>query len=58
MGSGFFISADGYILTNNHVISDATDIYVTLTDGREFKAKVIGSDDRTDVALIKIDART
>ena len=38
-----FISADGYILTNNHVISDATDIYVTLTDGREFKAKVIGS---------------
>lgn len=57
VGSGFFISADGYILTNNHVISDATDIYVTLTDGREFKAKVIGSDDRTDVALIKIDAK-
>ena len=57
-GPGFFISADGYIPTNNHVISDATDIYVTLTDGREFKAKVIGSDDRTDVALIKIDAMT
>ncbi|WP_459617717.1 DegQ family serine endoprotease [Bordetella sp. 2513F-2] len=57
VGSGFFISEDGYILTNTHVISDATDIYVTLTDGREFKAKVIGSDERTDVALIKIDAK-
>lgn len=56
VGSGFFISSDGYVLTNTHVISDATDIYVTLTDGREFKAKVIGSDERTDVALIKIDA--
>lgn len=57
VGSGFFISEDGYIMTNNHVISDAADIYVTLTDGREFKAKVIGSDERTDVALIKIDAK-
>ncbi len=57
VGSGFFISADGYILTNNHVVSDATDIFVTLTDGREFKAKVIGTDERTDVALIKIDAK-
>jgi len=57
VGSGFFISEDGYVLTNTHVISEATDIYVTLTDGREFKAKVIGSDDRTDVALIKIDAK-
>ncbi|OZI51087.1 DegQ family serine endoprotease [Bordetella genomosp. 4] len=57
VGSGFFISADGYILTNNHVVSDAADIYVTLTDGREFKAKVIGTDERTDVALIKIDAK-
>lgn len=57
VGSGFFISDDGYILTNTHVISEATDIYVTLTDGREFKAKVIGSDERTDVALIKIDAK-
>jgi serine protease Do len=44
VGSGFFISDDGYILTNNHVVVDATDIYVTLTDGREFKAKVIGTD--------------
>ncbi|MCJ9708110.1 DegQ family serine endoprotease [Bordetella hinzii] len=57
VGSGFFISDDGYIMTNNHVISDAADIIVTLTDGREFKAKVIGSDERTDVALIKIDAK-
>ena len=57
VGSGFFISEDGYILTNNHVISDATDIYVTLTDGREFKAKVIGTDERTDVALIKVEAK-
>jgi len=56
VGSGFFISADGYILTNNHVVSNATDIYVTLTDGREFKAKVIGTDARTDVALIKIES--
>ncbi len=51
VGSGFFISADGYLLTNHHVVADATDIFVTLTDGREFKAKVIGSDQRTDVAL-------
>ena len=57
VGSGFFISADGYILTNNHVVTDAADIFVTLTDGREFKAKVIGTDERTDVALIKIDAK-
>ena len=56
VGSGFFISSDGYILTNHHVVSGADDIYVTLTDRREFKAKVIGSDERTDVALIKIDA--
>ncbi|GAA4338583.1 DegQ family serine endoprotease [Pigmentiphaga soli] len=56
VGSGFFISADGYILTNHHVVKGADDIYVTLTDRREFKAKVIGSDERTDVALIKIEA--
>ncbi|MFC4274967.1 DegQ family serine endoprotease [Achromobacter aloeverae] len=57
VGSGFFISADGYVLTNNHVVSDATDIFVTTTDGREFKAKVVGTDERTDVALLKIDAK-
>ncbi len=55
VGSGFFISADGYVLTNHHVVNGADDIYVTLTDRREFKARVIGSDERTDVALIKID---
>lgn len=56
LGSGFFLTQDGYILTNNHVVADAADIIVTLTDGREFKAKLIGTDERTDVALIKIEA--
>lgn len=56
VGSGFFISPDGYILTNHHVIDEASEIFVTLTDGTEYKAKVIGSDERTDVALLKIDA--
>ncbi|MCP4583538.1 MAG: Do family serine endopeptidase [candidate division Zixibacteria bacterium] len=55
LGSGFFISADGYILTNNHVVRDADDIIVRLSDTQEFKAEVIGSDAETDVALIKID---
>ena len=57
VGSGFIISADGYILTNAHVVDDATEVTVKLTDKREFKAKVIGADKRTDVALIKIDAK-
>jgi len=56
LGSGFIISADGYILTNAHVIDGADEITVRLTDKREFKAKVIGADKRTDVALIKIEA--
>ena len=56
VGSGFVISADGYILTNHHVVDGADDIYVTFTDKRELKAKVIGSDQRTDVALIKVEA--
>lgn len=56
VGSGFFISADGYLLTNHHVVADATEIFVTLTNGKEYKAKVIGSDERTDVALLKVDA--
>jgi serine protease Do len=56
IGSGFFISNDGYVLTNHHVVAGADDITVTLTDRREFKAKIIGSDERTDVALIKIEA--
>lgn len=57
VGSGFIISADGYILTNNHVVSGANGIFVTMTDGKEHKAKVIGTDPRTDVALIKIEAK-
>lgn len=55
-GSGFVVSADGYILTNNHVIQDAETITVKLNDGRDFQAKVIGSDPGTEVAVIKIDA--
>jgi serine protease Do len=56
LGSGFIISADGYILTNAHVVEGAEEINVRFTDKREFKAKVIGADRRTDVALIKIEA--
>ena len=55
VGSGFIISRDGHILTNSHVVADANEVIVKLTDKREFKAKVIGIDRRTDVALIKID---
>jgi serine protease Do len=54
-GSGFFISADGYIVTNNHVVSDASKITVTLKDGKELQAKVIGTDERTDIAVIKVE---
>lgn len=56
LGSGFIISADGYILTNAHVVDSADEITVRLTDKREFKARAIGADKRTDVALIKIEA--
>ncbi len=56
LGSGFIISADGYILTNAHVVDGADEINVRFTDKREYKAKVIGADRRTDVALIKVDA--
>ena len=56
-GSGFIISQDGYILTNNHVIGDADTISVKLADGRKFKAKVIGKDPQSDVAVIKINAK-
>jgi serine protease Do len=56
LGSGVIISPDGYILTNNHVVDGATDVSVTLPDRREFKAKVIGTDPKTDVAVIKIEA--
>ena len=56
LGSGFVVSADGYILTNAHVVDSADEILVRLTDKRELKARVIGTDKRTDVALIKIEA--
>ena len=55
-GSGFIINADGYILTNAHVVDSADEVNITLTDKRDFKAKVIGVDKRTDVAVLKIDA--
>jgi len=56
MGSGFIVGADGYILTNAHVVANAADVTVKLSDRRELKAKVIGADRRTDVALLKVDA--
>jgi serine protease Do len=56
-GSGFIVSADGLILTNAHVVRDASDVTVKLTDRREFTAKVLGSDPKTDMAVLKIDAR-
>lgn len=55
-GSGFIVTEDGYILTNNHVVGSASKINVTLADGRKFKAEVVGSDPETDIAVIKIDA--
>ena len=57
LGSGFIISADGYLLTNAHVVDNADEITIKLTDKREFPARVIGTDKRTDVALLKIDAK-
>jgi serine protease Do len=56
LGSGVIMTADGYILTNNHVVDGATDVRVTLGDKREFKAKVVGTDPKTDIAVLKIDA--
>ena len=57
LGSGFIVSSDGTILTNAHVVDGATDVTVKLTDRREFTAKVIGSDKKSDIAVIKIDAK-
>ena len=56
VGSGFILSSDGYVMTNAHVVEGADEVLVTLTDKREFKARIIGADKRTDVAVVKIDA--
>ncbi len=57
LGSGFIISDDGYVLTNAHVVNESDEVIVKLTNKREYKAKVVGADPRTDVALVKIDAK-
>ncbi|AVO48359.1 serine peptidase [Melaminivora suipulveris] len=56
VGSGFILSSDGFVMTNAHVVEGAEEVIVTLTDKREFKAKIIGADKRTDVAVVKIEA--
>ncbi len=56
-GSGFFISADGFVVTNNHVIDKSTEVEITTNDGKSYPAKVVGTDPRTDVALLKVDGR-
>lgn len=56
VGSGFILSADGFVMTNAHVVEGAEEVFVTLTDKREFKARVVGADKRSDVALVKIEA--
>lgn len=56
LGSGFIISRDGYVLTNNHVIREADEIFVSLSDNEEYKAALVGKDDNTDIALIKIES--
>ena len=56
MGSGVIVSEDGYILSNNHVVGDADEVIVKLTDGREFKAEIVGTDPASDIAVIRVDA--
>jgi serine protease Do len=57
LGSGFIIDSSGYVVTNNHVIAEADEITIRLQDDRTFKAEIVGSDDKTDIALLKIDAK-
>jgi serine protease Do len=57
LGSGIIVSTEGYILTNNHVVDGATDVRIALSDKREFKARIVGADPKTDVAVLKIDAK-
>lgn len=57
VGSGFILTTDGYVMTNAHVVDGADEVLVTLTDKREFKARIVGADKRTDVAVVKIDAK-
>jgi serine protease Do len=56
-GTGFFLSEDGYILTNNHIVENAVDVKITVLQGQDYKAKVIGTDPRSDLALIKVEAK-
>src|SRR3989338_337129 len=56
VGSGFILTADGFVMTNAHVVDGADEVIVTLTDNREFKAKIIGADKRSDIAVVKIQA--
>ncbi len=56
LGSGFIVSKDGYVITNNHVVKDADEIIVRLSDRREFEAKIVGTDEKSDIAVLKIEA--